>query len=260
MLLVKAPILNALYRTEGCELAPDKIIGQLKDIFTNEEGKPLNFKIDEVKPNKLDIEESYSWLSKKASEVFSLQEFPVFLGGDHSITFPIVNEFRKKFSNPGLIIFDAHADAMQEFKPATHEDLLRALISSGFPAKNMIVVGVRNIHPDEKEFMLKHKINRFTAREIFDNINAACDALTESARKFDAIYVSVDIDVLDPAFAPATGYLEPAGLSSRELIYMLQRLKLSKNLRAADIVEINPTKDINDMTSKLGAKIIAELI
>ena len=74
------------------------------------------------------------------------------------------------------------------------------------------------------------------------------------------LYVSVDIDVIDPAFAPATGYPEPGGLSSREFIYLIQRINKMKNLRGIDIVEINPEKDENNLTIKLGAKILSELI
>ena len=79
-------------------------------------------------------------------------------------------------------------------------------------------------------------------------------------RNFSDSYISVDIDVLDPAFAPGTGYLEPGGLSTRELLYLLQRIKLLKNIRKYDLVEVNPDKDINLMTCKTAAKIIKELI
>jgi len=74
------------------------------------------------------------------------------------------------------------------------------------------------------------------------------------------LYVSIDIDVLDPAFAPGTGYREPGGLSSRDFIYLVQRINKIKNLKAVDIVEINPDKDIKNQTVKLGAKILSELI
>ena len=79
------------------------------------------------------------------------------------------------------------------------------------------------------------------------------------AKNFDNLYISIDIDVIDPAFAPGTGYIEPAGLTSREFLYFLHRLKNLKNIRGYDIVEINPKKDINNLTTKLGAKILVEL-
>ena len=91
-----------------------------------------------------------------------------------------------------------------------------------------------------------------------EGIHEISESVMAAAKDFEALYVSIDIDVLDPAFAPGTGCTEPAGLTSRELIYFVQRLKLLKNLKIVDIVEINPKKDVNNMTSKLGAKIIAE--
>jgi agmatinase len=74
------------------------------------------------------------------------------------------------------------------------------------------------------------------------------------------LYVSLDIDVVDPVFAPATGYPEAGGLTSREIIYIMQRINMMKNLRAVDIVEINEKNDASQVTVKLGAKILAELI
>ena len=76
------------------------------------------------------------------------------------------------------------------------------------------------------------------------------------------LYVSVDIDVIDPAFAPSTGYPEPGGLTSRQFIYLAQRIKKIKTLKSIDLVEINETKDKenNSLTIKLGAKIVAELL
>ncbi len=79
------------------------------------------------------------------------------------------------------------------------------------------------------------------------------------AKSFKDLYVSIDIDVLDPAFAPGTGYMEPGGLSTRELLFFLHRLKKLQNLRAYDLVEINPSKDVNELTSKVGSKILVEL-
>jgi len=76
------------------------------------------------------------------------------------------------------------------------------------------------------------------------------------------LYISIDIDVIDPAFAPSTGYPEPGGFTSKEFIYLAQRLSKIKNLHALDIVEINSEKDEsnNNLTLKLGAKILSEFL
>ena len=84
------------------------------------------------------------------------------------------------------------------------------------------------------------------------------DFITEKAFQLKNIYLSIDIDVLDPAFAPGTGYIEPGGLTTRELIYLLQRIN-KLHPKMIDLVEVNPEKDINNTTIKVAAKIISEL-
>ena len=91
------------------------------------------------------------------------------------------------------------------------------------------------------------------------NIEQTCDSIMEFANGKE-LYVSIDIDVVDPAFAPGTGYCEAGGLTSRQILYLVSRINRIKNLRAVDIVEVNPEKDVNNQTIKLGAKILSELI
>ena len=100
----------------------------------------------------------------------------------------------------------------------------------------------------------------YTMNEITtEGKDVVCDAIMAAAKDFGALYLSIDIDSVDAAFAPGTGYPEPGGLTSRELLYFIQRIKLLKNLKASDIVEVNPEKDVNGITSKLAAKIVVEL-
>lgn len=96
-------------------------------------------------------------------------------------------------------------------------------------------------------------------KELAENIESSCDKIMEEIRKFDSVYVSIDIDAIDPAFAPGTGYIEPGGFTSRQFLYFIQRLKLLNNIKAFDLVEINPEKDLKGITVKLSAKIIGEL-
>ena len=169
--------------------------------------------------------------------------------------------FSERYSNPGLIVFDAHPDCENDFSPPTHEDYLRMLIKDGYvKPENVIILGVRNAHSNEIKFMKENSIRNVTARQAFNNVPDICDGVMEWARDFDGFYVSVDIDAVDPAFAPGTGYIEPGGFSSRELIYFIQRLKLLKNFKSADLVEVNPEKDINGMTVALAARLITEML
>ena len=87
-----------------------------------------------------------------------------------------------------------------------------------------------------------------------------CDAIMEFLRKFDSIYISIDMDILDPVYAPGVSYVEPNGLTSRELFYFLQRLKKTNKIKALDVVEVNPENDINNITTKTAARIIADFL
>ena len=125
--------------------------------------------------------------------------------------------------------------------------------------ENVILAGIRNADIKELNYIKENKIRVFSSNDIFRNIEEVTEAMMESMRKLDALYISVDIDVLDPSCAPGTSYLEPAGLTARELIYVLQRLKKLKNVKAVDITEVNPSLDINNITSKTASKIIMEM-
>ncbi len=94
-----------------------------------------------------------------------------------------------------------------------------------------------------------------------DDLEEMCDIIMEFSDK-KQLYVSIDIDVVDPAFAPSTGYPEPGGFTSKEFLYLIQRLNKIKNLRGVDIVEINSEmdKENNNFTVKLGAKILSEFL
>ncbi|MBW2971191.1 arginase family protein [Candidatus Woesearchaeota archaeon] len=260
MKIIKCPAINGLGKTKGCELAPDAIIKILKQNYQlSESGRLLQYTVEQIPTDNSNPEQS----NKNIHEfLLDNNEIPVILGGDHSITYPAFRAFAKKFQNPGLVVFDAHPDLVNNFEPPTHEDYLRTLIDKDILNKNnLVLVGLRTWDPKEYEYLKSNKIKHFTMREIAaEGLHETADAVMSIAHNFGAAYISIDIDAVDPAFAPATGYPEPAGITSRELLYFLNRLKNLRNLRAFDIVEINPSKDTSEMTVKLAAKIVSELL
>ena len=146
-----------------------------------------------------------------------LNEKIIFVGGDHSITYSTFKAFSEKNKNVGLIIFDAHPDSSLYVKSISHEDFVRKLVDEGILKKeNIIYVGLRKFGKSEIEFM--KGVKSFDMRDIFLNFNEACDTIMELCRGFKEFYLSIDIDVLDPAFAPGTGYLEPGGFSMSQLL------------------------------------------
>jgi arginase family enzyme len=257
MLLVNVPLINGLGKTDGCEKAYSHILNSLKNIYTNEQNKEVVFKKEEISVENSNLEASNLRIISKSKQIFN-SEFPIFIGGDHSISYSLLRSFSEENKNACLIVFDAHADCMHDLSTPTHEGWLRVLVEKGFNPRSIILIGLRNVHPVEQSFLTDNKINLFTCKQLFNSLEEECDEIMEIARRFDSVYLSIDIDVLDAAFAPGTGYPESGGLNPRELIYLLQRVNLL-NVKAADISEINPDKDLGDLTSGIAAKIIAEI-
>ena len=262
MKLVKIPFsAGGLGKTKGCELGPDKIVEKLKEFHLSEAGMLPVFDVDEIKVDQNNIEESFKKITEGAESILKNNDKPIFIGGDHSITYPLVKGFSSVYPEPGIVIFDAHPDCQSDFEPPTHEDLVVGLVKNNIIKKeNIIIVGVRNWHKDEYNFIKENKIKYFDMKEIsMESIKEVSESVMSVAKNFGSLYISIDIDVLDPAFAPGTGYPEPGGLTTRELLFFIHRLKNMRNLKAMDIVEINPEKDVNELTSKLGAKLVVEL-
>ena len=266
MYIVKIPGINGLGKTKGCEGAGNAILKSIKNIHSNEAGVSIDaglFDLEEIHLDNGNVELSNKLIYKNSFEVFEEQPKAIFLGGDHSISYSTTRAFfdycQSNEKEPCLIIFDAHADCMKPMKEPTHEEWLRKLIEDGFPTKNILLVGVRNMWKDEITFIKEKGIKVISMNQLLKDLEDTCDVIMEFSNNKE-LYVSIDIDVLDPSFAPATGYSEPGGLSSRDFIYIIQRINKIKNLKAVDIVEINPKKDLDGRTVKLGAKILSELV
>ena len=267
MFVVKIPGINGLEKTKGCEKAGNAILKSLQEIYSSEIGNPINadlLDVEEIHLDNSNLELTNKLIYKNSFKIYETKPKVVFLGGDHSISYSTVRAFLDYCENSGkkpcLIVFDAHPDCMEPLKEPTHEEWLRKVVEEGFPAENILLVGIRNSWESEIEFIKEKKIRTLSINSILLNIEDSCDAIMEFSNGKE-LYVSIDIDVIDPAFAPATGYSnEVGGLTSREFLYLISRINKIKNLRALDLVEINPEKDSDGKTVKLGAKILGELI
>lgn len=271
MKLILVPFSGAgLGHGNGANLAPEKIVEQLTDMFANENGEDVAFTTETI-----NVDEEHFANSHKAIEDYmkTQQEKAIVIGGDHSITHPLVKGLSQRSVNDEqqneniftqgkfhFIVFDAHPDLMDDFRPPTQEDYLKVLIEEEIvKAEDVTLIGVRNWDKQEINYLKEKQIRCYTAKEIFEKgIKDVMQEIVASVNK--PIYLSLDIDVVDPVEAIGTGYIEHGGLSSRELIYALQQLKKTGKISMVDFVEVNPNKDINDMTSKLAAKCIVELI
>ncbi len=268
MFIVKIPMINGLGKTKGCERAGNAILESLKGIHSNEQGGIIDsslLDLEEIHLDNSNLELSNKLIYENSVEIFEAKPRVIFLGGDHSISYSAGKAFldtcKKERKKSCLIIFDSHADCMPPMKEPTHEEWLRKLIEEGFPKENILLVGLRNVWKDEMKFLKENKIKTLSMTNLTEDLTEMCDTIMEFSNGKE-LYVSLDIDIIDPAFAPATGYPEPCGLSSRQFLYLIQRIKRIKTLRAIDLVEINEKKDkeYDNKTVRLGARILAELL
>ena len=267
MFIVKVPGINACGKTNGCENAGNAILKTLREeIYSNEQNIPIDVSLldlEEIHLDNSNLKLTNDLIYTNSLKAFETKPKTIFLGGDHSISYSTGKAFldycKKEKKEPCLIVFDAHADCMEPMKEPTHEEWLRKLIGEGFPAGNILLVGARNFEKSEIKFIQRNNIKLISISNLSLDIENICDTIMEFANRKE-LYVSIDIDIIDPAFAPATGYSEVGGLTSRQFLYLVQRINKMKNLKAVDIVEINPERDIKNLTVKLGAKILAELV
>jgi len=233
---------GSLGKNPGCEKGSDFILNELNK---------SDLIIDEIKVNINNIDETNKNIEKASGDIF--------LGGDHSITYSLFRGFAKKNENYGLLIFDAHPDCALYIKSVSHEDFVRKLVDEGIlDKKNLVYVGVRKSGKSEVEFL--RDVKTIDVKKVHENIEKVKEELINFFKKFKKFYLSIDIDVLDPKFCPGTGYLEPNGLDIKELIYLISKIKRLKNLKRIDLVEVNPLKDIDNITVKNAAKILSELL
>ena len=191
---------------------------------------------------------------KTTSELQKTSQQLIILGGEHSLTYGSYTSFPK---DTGYVVFDAHYDLRDEYADIklSHAAYLRRIVEERGP-ENIIHVGARAFVKEELEFLTQHNIATISDDQVRNGDGPKL--LQQLTEKFENLYVSIDLDVLDPAFAPGVGNPEAIGITSRELYDMIIALK-DKTIKAADIVELNPSFD-NGATSSLAARMISVII
>nr|AIF15024.1 putative agmatinase (speB) [uncultured marine thaumarchaeote KM3_69_B11] len=243
----------------GCRFGPDVI----RDAFNNIEIFHPNLQVDLEIANIKDYgniqhtvvaTEMLEMVEKITNELRKEKKPLVILGGEHLLTLGSYMSFPKEV---GYVVFDAHYDLRDEYANTklSHAAYLRRIVEKR-GADNIVHVGARSFVKDELEFLTKNKINSISDKEI--RLGNACRQLKDSISTFDELYVSIDLDVVDPAFAPGVGNPEAVGITSRELYDLVTSLE-NKKIVGSDVVELNPSFD-NGSTASLAAKMISTII
>ena len=215
------------------------------------------------------FDRGHAMIFRKVREVAATGAIPIVLGGDHSITWPsasAVAEIRRPGSI-GIVHFDAHADTAPDSfgQLAGHGSPMRRLIESGAVlGRNFVQVGLRGYWPPVEvlDWMREHQLRWHLMTEIEERGAEAVidDAIAEALDGPDSIYLSVDIDVVDPGSAPGTGTPEPGGLLPRELLRAVRRIVGKVELAGMDIVEVSPPYDWAESTAMIANRCALEAI
>ncbi|MBQ9061012.1 MAG: agmatinase [Firmicutes bacterium] len=186
------------------------------------------------------------------------------VGGDHSVTIPVERGIDKALDEPfGIIHIDAHMDLSYELEgdPLSHGSTeQRALdLDNIGSTENLYFIGIRSIEPDEFEFSRSHDIQVKTAWDCYhEGIEAVADDCIARMKKFNKVYLTFDIDALDPAFAGGTGTPQFGGLTARMAMTLIQKLFTELNIIGFDVVEIAPPLDDSLAAMYAGRKLISE--
>jgi agmatinase len=201
-------------------------------------------------PASLAENDAFAAIEGRVSALIEQGKPPVSLGGDHSITYPIVKAFARRYRELTIFHFDAHPDLYDEFEGdrLSHACPFARIMEAGL-AKRLVQVGIRTINRHQREQARRFGVEviEMWALPAYEKLKAA-----------GPVYLSFDIDVLDPGFAPGVSHREPGGMSVREAIAHLHAIQ--GEIVGADVVEYNPVRDIAGLTATVAAKMVKEIL
>src|ERR1700756_2050999 len=196
------------------------------------------------------VGDAFARSEQAVEDLLQKRQRPVCLGGDHSITYPILKAVGCHFKDLTLIHFDAHPDLYDEFQGNRYSHASPfARIMEEKLAKRLIQIGIRTMNEHQRKQAQRFDVEVFELSRLpaFEELKTWCP-----------VYVSFDMDVLDPAFAPGVSHREPGGISVRDVIWHLH--SITGTIVGADIGEYNPARDVSQLTAGVAGKILKEVL
>ena len=277
--ILGAPFDGGTSHRPGCRFGPQAI--RLTDYLPHDGSRPhLALDVDplrelpvvdvgDVEMPSGEIESSLRRLEAAVTRIAATGTIPVVLGGDHSITWPDATGVARHvgWGRVALIHFDAHADTgnVQFGSLYGHGTPMRRLIDSGaVRGDRFLQIGLRGYWP-EPETLAWMAGQRMRSFEMTEVVARGLDAVLEEAFEIavddcEAVFVSVDVDVVDPGLAPGTGTPEPGGLSSRQLLDAVRRICMELPVAGLDVVEVSPPYDHAEVTAYLANRVVLEAL
>jgi agmatinase len=262
--VIGIPYDGAASARKGTRLAPQRIRywSQHLTPFSEDRTRLTSMRVCDLGDTTITNQEAdFEQVSRK---IASLKNIPIVLGGDHSITIPVFAGQRQRFSDGrlGVLWLDAHPDLCDKFTDSrlSHACVLRRGLESGIRAADVCMVGLRSWEDQEIDLIENGGLHVHTAAEVARRgmLDVAAEVRTILSR-CDAVHISLDIDCLDPAAAPGTGIPEAGGLSTRDVLTLLQSLQ-GLPLAGLDVVEVAPPIDPSEATVFAALKFIMEFI
>jgi agmatinase len=241
--------------------------------YTTEMGFHItNFKatdLGDVPIKPMNVEENLNTINSFIKDLYDKNKnvIPIMIGGDHFCTYPTLKAIGDQFDKKeefGVLIFDAHLDFYQEWDKGvySHATTSHRIYDLDYINNiNLMIIGTRDIDIQEIELATTEKIKYLNAYTLLEGLDSFIEKILEFLTQGNLrnVYVSIDIDVLDPSIAPGTGYAIPGGFSYREMWKILREISSATNIVGLDLVEVAPNLDMeNKMTCILAAKLIVE--
>ena len=196
-----------------------------------------------------DTDDDFQLITTSVRRILENRNHLICLGGDHAITYPVIRSYSAVYDTLTILHLDAHPDLYDRLdgNPYSHACPFARILEE-FPKTRLIQAGIRTFNGHQRE-----QANRFNVE-----VHEAKDGLSwfETLHINAPVYLSIDLDCLDPAFAPGVSHHEPGGLSTREVLHIIQNL--NGRIIGADIVEYNPARDLNQVTAMVAAKLLKE--
>lgn len=237
---------------KGTSEAPARIAEELASDAYNPFSESIRPVLDSKHLGKIEMLDGHFFegLGLAVSKIVNRDEKCLFLGGDHSISYPIVKSLQEVHGAFHILHFDAHNDLYDEYDDDkfSHACPFARIMETGL-VTSLTQVGIRTMTPHQQEQAQRFNVEVFEMHNIGNFDPSWVDG---------PLYISLDLDVLDPAFAPGLSHREPGGVSVRTLIDWLQDIRVP--VIGADLVEYNPSRDTDGMTAAVCYKLVKELV
>ena len=262
--VIGVPYDGAACARKGAALAPERLRFWSTHLTPYSEDRTRLGEIRIADLGNISIQEQAQDFESVCKTVAALPNIPIVLGGDHSISIPVFEAQRQRYKDQrlGVLWVDAHPDLCDVFTGSklSHACVLRRALEFGIEPQDVCLVGLRSWEEQEIDLIENSGLNVYTAAQVGERgMRSVASSVHSKLQLCDAVHISLDIDCLDPAFAPGTGIPDSGGLTSREVITLIKSMQ-GLPLVGLDVVEVSPPIDPSEATIFAALKIIMEYI